>query len=286
MQKLLALGVLPPAVFVGGALLIGWWRRRGADGPEGPLWLAPLAVLIAYLGVHAALLGGFVLPPRVAADWMPLVGVAGGLLALAAWRWKGPRWALWALRGAVVVGVGLACASSKLRHGLPLDRAALLLGTFLAHTLAVWWVVERLASRERGPAPPAVLTLYALAAGQVVALAYYSLKVAQMPTAVAACTGAAGVVALIRPRLSLARGGLDVPVLITQAALFQGYLYSSGEGGAWYVALLLGVPLAALAPDFLPLRGWRASAARVAAATIVAGAAIGLAIALRPASDY
>jgi len=276
--------VLPPAVFAGAALLAGWWRRRGDDPHEGPLWLAPVVVLIAYVGVHAALLGGLV-APRVAADWMPAVALAAAGLGLVAWRWRGPRAVLWGLRALVVLGVGVACTSGKIRHGWAIDRAAPVLGAFTAHTLASWWAFERLAARARGAEAPGVLMLYALACGQVVALAYYSLKVAQMPTAVAACMGAAAVVGIIRPRLSLARGGVDAPVLVTQAALFQGFLYSSGEGGAWYAPLLLGAPLAALLAGRLPLRGPKGTAARVVAAAVVAGVAIGLAIALRPASD-
>lgn len=235
--------------------------------------------------MHAALLGGIVVP-RVSADWMPAVALAGFAAGLASWRWGGPAWGLWALRSAVVAAVGLACASGKIRQGWSATEAVPILGGFLLHSLAAWWLVERIADRERGAVPPTIMAFYALSAGQVTALAYYSLKVSQMPTAMAACMGAAAVVGLLRPGLSLARGGLDVPVLVTQAALFQGWLYSSGEGGRWFPLALLGIPLSAVPAGMVPARGWRGAAVRVAASGLVAGATVGLAIALRPASDY
>jgi hypothetical protein len=281
---MLVLGVLPPAVFTGAVLLAGWWKRRGAYG-EGPLWLTPVVVFLAYAGVHAALLGG-IRPPRVAADWMPYTALAGAVLGLAAWRWPGPTWGLWTLRAVAVAAVGMACAAAKIRQGWAPESGVPILAGFLAHTLLTWWALERAARRESGAAPPAVAMLHALAAGQVVTLAYYSLKVGQMPTAVAACMGAAAVVGLVRPGLSLARGGMDVPVLVTQAALFQGWLYSAGEGGRWLPLALPGVPLAAMAAGLATVHGWKGVLFRAASAAMVAGVIIALAAALRPPSDY
>lgn len=248
-------------------------------------WLSPVVFLVAYVGVHAALLGGIVVP-RVSADWMPAVALAGMVLGLSAWRWRGPAWGLWALRGAVLVAVGLACASGKIRHGWAPGEGVPIMAGFVVHSLAVWRLVERIADRERGAVPPTIMAFYALSVGQVTALAYYSLKVSQMPTVMAACMGSAAVVGLLRPGLSLSRGGMDVPVLVTQAALFQGWLYSSGEGGRWFPLVLLGIPLSAVLAGMVPARGWKGAAARIVASGLVAGAAVGLAIALRPASDY
>lgn len=275
--------MIPPALVTGGLLLAAWWRRR-AEGEREPLWLTPTVAALAYVGVHASLLGGLNVP-RAAADWMPLVALTAGGLGLLAWRWKGRPRGLWIVRAAALVGVGLLMSIGKIRQGWPAVTGGGVLLGFLAHSLAAWWALERVALR-RGFEGPAVTMLHALAAGQIVALAYYSLKVAQMPTAMAACMGAAGVVALVRPRFGLARGGVDVPVVVTQAAMLQGWLYSAGEGGRWLPLLLLGVPMAALAAGRAPAPGWKATLLRAGAAGLVAVATIGVAAALRPATDY
>lgn len=298
---MLALGVLPPALLTGVVLLASWWRLRLPDDQAqrhalNPptvdttraerLWLAPLVMGVAYLGVHAALLGG-IRPPRSAADWMPLIALAAVVLGLTARSIRLHIAARWTLRAAVVAAAGVAVAWNKLRNG-PDTETLLTLAGYTAHTLAAWWALERLAHSSRGPAPVIVAMLYATAASQVIALAYFSLRIAQMPTAMAACLGAAAVVAFIRPRFTLAFGGVHAPVLISQAALLQALLFTSERENLFVhpPVLLLTAVLPVLA-GLLPLPPRRKAIATIAAALVGTGLTIGLAAALRPPpSEY
>jgi hypothetical protein len=133
-----------------------------------------------------------------------------------------------------------------------------------------------------------VAMLYATAASQVIALACFSLRIAQMPTAVAACLGAALVVSIIRPRFTLAFGGVHAPVLVTQAALLQAVLFTSERENLWvHPPVLLLVALLPVLATLLPLPSRGRVIATVAAALLGTGLTIGLVAALRPAeSEY
>jgi hypothetical protein len=133
--------------------------------------------------------------------------------------------------------------------------------------------------------------IYATGMSQVLALAFYSLKLAQMPTVMAAVAGAAMVVALIRPRFTLAFGGVHVILLISNAALLRGVLFP-GDAILPRVLpwVLLASPLFAVLADFIPLRGWSGGwklvVVRSVLALIPVAAAIGVAVSLRPADEY
>lgn len=314
LQKTLALGVLPPAILTGTLLLASWWRHRMPRVPEDRaaltpptlantrgerLWLAPLVFSICYLGVHHFLLGGVKLVPKSAAEWMPWVAGLAGVLGVLAARARMPVLVRWIWRGLVTGAIAYALSRTKLAGGWEASTAATVMGGFVVHTLLAWWLLERVADRTRGVSGPIVLMLYATGASQLLALAYYSLRLAQMPTAMAAVTGAAMVVALLRPRFTLAFGGVHVVLLVSNAALFNGVLFPGEAKLPWvYPWILLASPLLAAAVDLIPeaapgakglaawLTGWKRTALRVALAFIPVAIAIGLAASLRPADEY
>ncbi len=301
LQKTLALGVLPPAVFTGVVLLSAWWRRRMPEAAEARaalippdatntrgerLWLTPLVFAVAYLPVHHFLLGG-IKAPNAAADWMPYVALLAGVLGALAVVGRMPLVVRWIWRALVCAAVAGAIASGKVRNGWPMAEAIPTLAAFVLHTLAAWWAFERVTDRTRGPGGPIVLMIYAVGVSQVLALAFYSLRLAQMPTAMAAVAGAAMVVALIRPRFTLALGGVHVVLLISNAALLQGVLFP-GDAILPRVLpwILLASPLLAAGADLVPLKGWKLVVLRSALALVPVAVAIGLAAALRPADEY
>ncbi len=301
LQKTLALGVLPPAVFTGVVLLLAWWWRRMPETAEARaamvpptatntrgerLWLTPLVFAVAYLPVHHFLLGG-IKTPTAAADWMPFVALLAGVLGALAVVARMPVAIRWIWRALICAAIAAAVSSGKIRNGWPIAEAAPTLAAFVLHTLLAWWAFERVTDRTRGPEGPIVLMIYAVGVSQVLALAFYSLRLAQMPTAMAAVAGAAMVVALIRPRFTLALGGAHVVLLVSNAGLLQGVLFP-GDAILPRVLpwILLASPLLAAAADLVPLKGWKLVLLRAVLALIPVGVAIGLAVALRPADEY
>lgn len=302
LQKSLALGVLPPALFTGIVLLLAWWWRRMPESAEARaallppsntntigerLWLTPLVFAIAYLPVHHFLLGGFKPQPIAAADWMPHVAVLAGVLGALATIARMPIAVRWVWRALVCAAIAGAIASGKIRNGWPMSEAIPTLAAFVIHTLFAWWLFERVTDRTRGPGGPIILMIYAAGVSQVLVLAFYSLRLAQMPTAMAAVAGAAMVVALIRPRFTLAFGGVHVILLVSNAALLQGVLFP-GDAILPRVLpwVLLASPLLAALADFIPLKGWKLVVVRSVLAVIPVAAAIGVAVSLRPADEY
>lgn len=302
LQKSLTLGVLPPAIFTGIVLLLAWWWRRMPESAEARvallppstmntrgerLWLSPLVFAVAYLPVHHFLLGGFKFSLVAAADWMPYVALLAGVLGALATLARMPVAIRWIWRAVICAAIAGAIASGKIRNGWPMVEAVPTLAAFVLHTLAAWWLFERVTDRTRGPSGPIVLMIYATGVSQILALAFYSLRLAQMPTAMAAVAGAAMVVALIRPRFTLALGGVHVILLVSNAALLQGVLFP-GDAILPRVLpwILLASPLLAASADLLPLKGWKLVVVRSVLAIIPVAVAIGLAAALRPADEY
>jgi hypothetical protein len=310
LQKTIALGVLPPALLTGIVLLVSWWWKRlpAAQADRGALvpptfantkgerlWLAPLVFAICYVGVHHFLLGGVRLVPTAAADWMPWVAALAGTLGMLARVARMPTIVRWIWRALVAGVIAYALARTKLARGWESSEAALTMGGFVLHTLLAWWLLERVADRTRGVSGPIVLMLYATGASQLLALAYYSLRLAQMPTVMAAVMGAAMVVAMLRPRFTLASGGVHVVLLVSNAAFFSAVLF---PGNAIlprvFPWILLASPLLAAAVDLIPeggprltwLSGWKRTLLRVALAFIPVAIAISLVLLLRPADEY
>jgi hypothetical protein len=276
-----------------------WWRlnQRGAaldpirsitpDSTAGePLWATPLVLGLLTAVMTQVIRERVSLVPHAGADWLLWVAVATGVLGGAAKLVRvgaGPRWLV---RVALMLAVGWVVLRQPILNRFTTGQSALWLGGFVVWTGVALWALERVAHRARGPAGPAVMAIFAGAASQLLVLGYASLSLGQVPSVLAAALVGIAAVAVWRPRLSLAFGGAEVPVVVCAASLLLGLFAASIDTGATkpflWAGLLLLCPLAALLADVPPLArwtgpawGWKRLVLRVALAATPAGAAVG-----------
>lgn len=290
----LAIAVLAPGVVALIAFSLAWWARRGrpeaaasesnVQGTPASTGRAAIAPLIFGLIVAAAFPILFEVrsfPPARAFDWMPFVALAAAALGVLAPGGLGgglplkpaARW----LARAVLVTAAAFVSSRTLLKGWGPATAALWIGGFVTLTLGAFAASERTQAKSHGWSGPAVLALWAGAASQVLIATLDSLRQGQVALAISAVAGAAALVGLVRPRLTLAPAGSHVPIAVTSAALFQAAILHDGLPGAWWVELLLLV--ASISLPSLPPPGPRAALWRIVLACIPAIAAVALALA-------
>lgn len=208
-------------------LLVTWpWRERG--------WPVPIALGLGCAASHAASKG-------VPAPWpvdatrlhfhFALLGAVLGTVEAAVRLPPAARWA-----GRAVVAA--ACAWAMFHTVDPPWRIA----AVAASVLVLWGALEWRAPRAERYSMPAVLVTVA-GAGAVALERAQSAWLGQMAGALAAAAGPLLVYALLRPRLTMARGGVTAFVL---AALPLWALGARFAGLPLESAALLGVaPLAA-----------------------------------------
>jgi hypothetical protein len=151
---------------------------------------------------------------------------------------------------------------------------------------AVWFLLDRLAERRPGPTVPFAMSLTGLFAAEAL---YHggSNEIAQMIGALAAAGGAAVLVGLLWPRLSLARGGVAVYSVLTIGCLAIGNFRAGLPDES--ALLVLAAPLAAWAGE-LPFFRRRSATLRVVvllvAVSALAFAAVAHSFGANPAEEY
>lgn len=306
--KQLALGIVPPAA---AALLVFpllWWRRRAtaeefaaltpptlANTRGEPLWVTPLVLGLIGVVMSPVIAGGLAWPPRAGADWLPVVAAVAAGLGITARAVRFPVIVRWVVRLLVIAGIGYLSLRAPIHNRWDAATSALWLGGFTLATAAAFWAAERHADRTRGAAGPAVLFVLVFAANQLLVLGYHSLKLAQYPGLFAAALGPVLLLALLRPRFTLAFGGVHVPVLVTAAVLaqgvFSGVVLETARFPVTWALLLAASPIFALLGEVGPLgrlTGWKAALVRGGLAALPALAAVGWAGALYefPTDEY
>ncbi len=237
----LAKGALIPGTLALAALLVLWWKRKGPidrardfseHGMVRPaagdrLWATPLVFGGTYLITHAVLFEGFTLPPKSAFDWIAPLALAVTVLGALGQRVRFFPPARWALRATVLAIFAFLSASTL--HAIKDNTLAKAMwaGAFALASCAAFWGAERTADRSRGPEAAVMLMVWAVAANQILALTYHSLRISQVAQVSAALCGAAMVVGIFRRPFSLGLGGAHVPVMLTAAAIFQGVLLAT-----------------------------------------------------------
>lgn len=278
-----------------------WWQRRGpgeTDHPPGSpaahdaTWVAPALLTILCVGLYAWLIGAWPVTPRSATEWVPLIVLLAGFLGVIADSVRLETPVKWIVRALFLAGA-FALLSRNLVHGIgePSDSGWSRLDAlgwitlFTLATLACWWALARTNNRTRGCAGPALSSGLCAAAFAVLVLTG-SLKAAQMCSFPAATMLAATLVSLARPRLTIARGGAHVPIVVVACSLFVGQ--TLGETPLWALGLLALVPFAALVPEFFrrtleggpesrPWAGsWKMTLARIVCGALPAGLAVAI----------
>ncbi len=276
---------------IGAPLAIGtvafaavWWRRRGpasGDHPPGtpaahdPTWAAPALLMLVYCVFNPLLLGAPSFPPRSANDWFPVAAVVAGVLGIVADSVRLPGAAKWLVRWAVLVGLFAGCAANAIRARWTGLESAMWVGGGATLTVVAWWCMAHLNNTTRGARGPIVAGGLCAAAGGLLVLTG-SLRSAQGVGFVAAAMTGALLVSWVRPRLTIARGGAHVPVVLTGVSLFAGVVF--GDAAWWQAALVLFIPVAAIVAGLaLPvgIGGWKRTVAVAVAAAIPGAAVVG-----------
>jgi len=228
------------------ALLVTWpWRDRG--------WPMPVALGLGVLTCHVAAVG-FPAPwPVARADRLFHFALLGAALGAVEAAVRVPAVVRWVVRAAACAG----CAWALLLPADPLWKFALV----GAAAFVAWSAFEWRAARVEGYGGPLVLVVVAGAGGQALAFGN-SAFVGQLAGALSAAAVPLVVYTLLRPRTTLARGGVTAFML---AAL---PLWICG----WRLAKLPleSAALLAVAPVATQKRGWLGTLAALLAAAFAA----------------
>lgn len=210
----LVYGILAPAVIAGVLLLVAW-RPWQEEAPEG-FWGGGFGFAAGYLAAHFGLNG--------TPDTMPyLVGglaVVAGVEAFAASK----RWLVWLVRVMVVpVATYLVAAFMfSADHWAGVEAVAWLAG-FTVSAVAAIATLDTYAREHPGATVPISLLLLGTGAALVLALSGTA-RVGELLGGVTAMFGAAMVLSWWDGRLSLARGGVTVGVLLIASLVIFGYV--------------------------------------------------------------
>ncbi len=271
------------------------------ERPVGARWAAGLAVGGGtVVGYWLAKLGGWPVPPTQFRDWIPITGVLAVVAALVlAMPLKG--WMVWAGRAVFSAAVVTGLSWKMLHNEAARMEASAWVAGLSAGMVAAWgclqWLVDASGrkavnvagfSRDEAGAPaverervvpawtgPVVMGAWAGMVAQALA-ATDSLLLGQVAGIVGATCGAAAIVSLFRPRLTMTGGGAGAMVLLMGALIFAGHHYA-GLSALWMAGMLMLAPVFAWGVDVVLLRkmrGWKRGVLRVAAVCVLPAAVL------------
>jgi hypothetical protein len=142
-----------------------------------------------------------------------------------------------------------------LQNSWKAEFAVLAISGSVIVAMAMWFLIERTSERHPTALPPLILMLTATGLSVYISLSN-SLDMALRVGAIAATLGPIFVVALWRPRISLARGGAMAFVVLT-AGLVAGHYAYTPEPVPWRLLVLAGLPFVGLSLLWLPWGGWK-----------------------------
>lgn len=271
--------VLLPAVIAGVVWLVSYrlWDRHAPA--ENGHWGGAIAFGFGYLAGHAALVSWPGFPPSSAEEWLAALGVPLAIIAANERFWGAKPWAAWPVRVICLMLFIWPQSLSLFEYRWSPRETMLWLGGMAVAVSILWELTERLARRRAGFMLPAILWLVTVAAS--IALVWTgSAMLGQLAGALAAILGAAVVLTLWAPKLSLAFGAVSMWVLLFTGLLWQGRFYS--ELGLGSAVCFLAAPVFAWAGEWPALQAkpaWTRGAVRLIAVLIPL--AIGLFLAWR-----
>lgn len=277
MAKLVLLGLVLPVV-VCAAALIGAWRPWRPGAPiAGGLWAGAVALGAGFVPAFLAADPWPDLPPHVTWHWIAWLAVVAAAVGAADGLHR------WPLRVRLSAGLALAAGCGWLLVGDWVTHAWAWRGATAVVIAVLLATLNASAGRHQGASVPLSMCLAALGASIVLVLSGNA-KLAQLVGALAACLGAAVVLAWWRPEVSLARGGVQVVAVLLPGLVLSGYFLSWSEIAPWVFVL------AAIAPALLWVSGsipldrlppWQATAVRVAVTALPVAVAMTAAMATR-----
>jgi hypothetical protein len=221
------------------------WRRRRALAAPAPRWPGPVILAAAALLTHY-LLYLTLLPGAPSASWYPAVILAALTLGLLDGT-PTPFVIRLALQTAALAAIAWLFTRNLPASALAANAA------FVVLSLVIITALSRLAHTTRGFAPPLLAWAFASAVALFAMLVRSSQFDAYPAMTLAAVAGAATLVALWRPALSLAGGTLTTLAVIACANIYRAQ--TLGDGLPWHSAVVLPLlALTAIAPCATPKR--------------------------------
>ncbi len=271
-------GLLLPAGAAGLILLLGWRPWKRALEPDAAAAAAgPLALGGAWLAAQIAIVG-VALPPVQASDWLAVLVAAAVLGGLVEALRRPPAWMRWSWRAALSLALPALLALPLWRSSWSSLEALAVIGAAAIGVFGAWSLLEAQARRRAGAAMPLLLAVLAGGSALVLALSG-SASLGQLGGALAAAVGAALVIALLQPRLSLAHGAIG-PLVIALAGLWL--------NGTFYADVPIGSLVLLFVAPWLALVGRLGRVQRLAAwqSALVRAGAVLLPLALAAAWAY
>lgn len=266
-------GALVPAVVAGVLQLVAWISGKGKSESQ----IARPGTSIAYA---ASLLTGFVmligapaLPPVEASDVIVIGAVVAALVGIVDSIFSFPLFVQFLYRAVVALATGwflLNPTNEYLHEGL---NGFILLTVFTLAAFAVWRAVSY-GNDHRG-AKHSFTLLVLLAMASMTMMLAGSLKFGQMMVTLTAAVGASWVVSLLRPRFSLAPGGIGAIAMMYTGLLFGAHYYAELPLASMVLLLLAALPAAIARATKLKHRwgGWISLGVVIGAIVILAGLA-------------
>ena len=281
MAKLVLLGLVLPVV-VCAAALIGAWRPWRPGAPiAGGLWAGAVALGAGFVPAFLAADPWPDLPPHVTWHWIAWLAVVAAAVGAADGLHR------WPLRVRLSAGLALAAGCGWLLVGDWVTHAWAWRGATAVVIAVLLATLNASAGRHQGASVPLSMCLAALGASIVLVLSGNA-KLAQLVGALAACLGAAVVLAWWRPEVSLARGGVTVMAVLLPGLVLSGYFLSWSEIAPWVFVLAAIAPAFVWLSGFLPLDRlppWQAATLRVALVALTVAVTVAAAMEGRTPQD-
>lgn len=261
-------GLLAPAVIAGVLLLLAWVSRDSAEKASRG-WLGALALGGAYLFGQAAAISGMPPFPPIQSDDRLFCVVAGAVVLAALEGLLSERWLT-----RFLLRAGFSCFAVWYLLARVLERretvSALILVAALGGALWLGWtLLAACASKRPGSSVPLVLW-FTTSAVSVALLLSHTAKYAQMAGTLAACLGAAVVVAWLRPSFALGSGAAGIVAVLHASFCIAGVWLASTPLPIESALLLAAAPFLAAAAEIGPIAKLAPSRAVVARLVLVA----------------
>lgn len=250
-------------------------------GKPGGGRFALLAALAAgFLAGHVGLEGALATPPRERWQWLPWIALAGGAAGLIeAMTTSAPAGRSsplrWGTRAALAVFTAWACV---------LTKTPLWIGGVAAAVTLLGMVVAGAATRPTAATFIAAVTVVALATA-VTLFVGETLRVATLCGALAAAAGAC----LVLSRWFVVSPRAAIPLVAAMVAAFLLCGVLTANVPVTSAVLLAAAPLGAWIPGGASRRltkPWHTFAVRIAAVSVLAGAAVAVAVSMSSPMEY
>lgn len=235
-------GALIPAVVAGVIQLAAWFADKGKNEKLIARPGTSTAYIAALFTGFFSLIGAPALPPVDAADVIIVGAILAALIGLLDAIYTFPMLLQFLYRAVIAVVVGWYLLNPTNEYLHESSNGFILLGVFVLVTFAVWRALSY--GHDHRGAKNSFTLLVLLAMATMSMMMAGSLKFGEMSVMLTATVGASWVVALIRPRFSLAPGGIGAVAIMFTGLLFGAHYYAELPLTAMILLLVATLPSA------------------------------------------